>query len=58
MQLAEMSKKTFTADRYGAQEVIVSSGTVIPASMGAADSLLNQAGMVNKFLSEESVNHP
>lgn len=39
MQLAEMSKKDFAADRYGAHEIIVNNGTVIPESMGAAGSL-------------------
>ena len=53
-----MSKKNFTAERYGGQEVIVNNGTVIPENMGGSDSLQNQAGIVNKFLSDENVRHP
>jgi len=41
VQLAEMSKKEFTAERYGGQEVIVNNGTVIPENMGGSESLQN-----------------
>lgn len=54
MQLAEMSQKKFTAERESSQ--MISNHTVIPDAEG--DSLGAEAGLVNKFLSEENIHNP
>jgi len=55
MQLAELSKRKFEAERHG-QEV-VETNTVIP-DMNGVESLQNAAGMINKFLTEETIKNP
>lgn len=55
MQLAEMSQKTFEAERAGQQ--VVDNGTIIPHIVGGTD-LQRQAGVVNKFLTEANIRNP
>lgn len=51
-QMATMSGKAFTSDKYEAREILSSANTVV--QIGGADT----ATMINKFLTEESVRNP
>ena len=55
MQIADMSKKKFEAERHGAQVI---DGTTIIPDIQNMDSFNNQGGVINKFLTQENIENP